>query len=204
MKNRRFAIVSFVLIAVLVMGVGFAALVDTLNVTGSATFRPAAVVETDVDAAIYFTQAEADGDYCISASVKTSDPDEATMTVYFNDAGEVDRTYTATATFTVVYQPQEDNAHLPAVQMAYEASALVPGTANLAPGFTVTVEHEHVGEQKAAGMFSPGETMLVTVIVTCDANAIDNTSSESMANITVALKYSTVTVNDQAEGEENT
>ena len=201
MKNRRLAIVSFLLIAVLVMGVGFAALVDTLNVTGSATFRPAAVVETDVDAAIYFTQAEADGDYCISASIKTSDPDEATMTVYFNDAGEVDRTYTATATFTVVYQPQEENAHLPAVQMAYEASALVPGTANLAPGFEVTVEHEHVGEQqKVEGMFSPGETMLVTVIVTCNADAIDNTSSESMANITVALKYSTVTVNDQAEG----
>ena len=200
MKNRRLAIVSFLLIAVLVMGVGFAALVDTLNVTGSATFRPAAVVETDVDAAIYFTQAEADGDYCISASVKTSDPDEATMTVYFNDAGEIDRTYTATATFTVVYQPQEENAHLPAVQMAYEASALVPGTANLAPGFEVTVEHEHVGEQKVAEMFSPGETMLVTVIVTCNADAIDNTSSESMANITVALKYSTVTVNDQAEG----
>ena len=204
MKNRRLAIVSFLLIAVLVMGVGFAALVDTLNVTGSATFRPAAVVETDVDAAIYFTQAEADGDYCISASVKTSDPDEATMTVYFNDAGETDRTYTAIATFTVVYQPQEENAHLPAVQMAYEASALVPGTANLAPGFEVTVQHEHVGQQKVTEMFSPGETMLVTVIVTCNADAINNTTSESMANITVALKYSTVTVNDQAVEEENT
>ena len=203
MKNRRLAIVSFLLIAVLVMGVGFAALVDTLNITGTATFRPAAVVETDVDAAIYFTQAEADGDYCISASIKNSDPDEATMTVYFNDAGETDRTYTATATFTVVYQPAENNAHLPAVQMTYEATALVPGTANVATGFTVSVAHEHVGEQqKVDKMFSPGETMLVTVTVTCNADAITETTTESMANISVALKFSTV-ANEEA-GEENT
>lgn len=38
MKNRRFAIVAFLLIAVLVMGVGYAAVTRSLSVTGKAAF----------------------------------------------------------------------------------------------------------------------------------------------------------------------
>ena len=199
MKNRRIAIASFLLIAVLVMGIGFAALVDTLNITGTATFRPAAVVETDVDAAIYFTQATPDENYCVSATIK-ADPDEAGMTVVFNDAGETDRTYTASASFLVVYQPTTENAHLPAVKLDAVASAIVPGTTDAAPGFTVSVAHEHIGEVAEEGMFSPGESMLVTVTVTLDATKITNTSSNSAANISVALNYSTVVADENAEG----
>ena len=199
MKNRRIVLGSLLLIAVLVMGIGFAALVDTLNITGTATFRPSAVVETDVDAAIYFTTATPDENYCVSASIK-ADPDEAGMTVVFNDAGETDRTYKATATFLVVYQPTDTNAHLPAVKLDAVASAIVPGTTEAATGFTVDVEHEHVGTVAEEGMFSPGESMLVTVTVACDANQISNTSSNSAANISVALKYSTVVADEAAEG----
>lgn len=199
MKKRRIAITSFLILAVLVMGVGFAALVDTLNITGTATFRPSAVVETDVDSAIYFTQATPDENYCVSATIK-ADPDEAGMTVVFNDAGETNRTYEATATFTIVYQPSDNSAHLPAVKLEAVASAITPGTAELAPGFTVTVAHEHIGEVAEEGYFSPGETMQVTVTVTCDADQITNTTSNSAASISVALNYSTVAANDAAEG----
>ena len=38
MKNRRIAIVSFLLIAVLVMGIGFASLTDNLFIKGEAQF----------------------------------------------------------------------------------------------------------------------------------------------------------------------
>lgn len=199
MKNRRLAIASFILIAVLMMGIGFAALVDTLNITGTATFRPAAVVETDVDAAIYFTEATPDENYCVSATIKT-DPDEAGMTVVFNDAGETNRTYEAVAKFIVIYQPTDTNAHLPAVKLEAVASAITPGTAELAPGFNVTVDHEHIGEVAEEGYFSPGESMEITVTVTCDATQITNTSSNSAASISVALNYSTVATNDASEG----
>ena len=181
------------------MGIGFAALVDTLNITGTATFRPAAVVETDVDAAIYFTEATPDENYCVSATIKT-DPDEAGMTVVFNDAGETNRTYEAVAKFIVIYQPTDTNAHLPAVKLEAVASAITPGTAELAPGFNVTVAHEHIGEVAEEGYFSPGESMEITVTVTCDATQITNTSSNSAASISVALNYSTVATNDASEG----
>lgn len=201
MKKRRLAFAAFLLIAVLVMGIGFAALVDTLNITGTATFRPAAVVETDVDAAIYFSKATPTDEegYCVSATVKT-DPDEAGMTVVFNDAGETDRTYVATAQFEVVYQPTDSNAHLPAVKLDWTATATVPGTNELAPGFSVSVAHEHIGEVAEEGYFSPGETMLVTVTVTCDATRITNTTSNSAANISVALSYNTEATDTSAEG----
>ena len=198
MKNRRIVLSSLLLIAVLVMGIAFAALVDTLNITGTATFRPAAVVETDVDAAIYFTEDGITiGDYCVSATRK-ADPDEAGMTVVFNDAGETDRVFVSTATFTVVYQPTDSNAHLPAVKLEAVASAITPGTTEAAPGFTVTVDHEHVGEHAVEGMFSPGETMLVTVTVTCDATLVSSTTANSSANISVALNYSTVVADETA------
>lgn len=199
MKKRRLAIASFLLIAVLMMAIGFAALVDTLNVTGTATFRPATVVETDVDAAIYFTEATPDENYCVSATVK-ADPDEAGMTVVFNDAGETNRTYEAVAKFIVVYQPADPNAHLPAVKLDAVASAIVPGTAELATGFEVIVTHEHIGEVAEEGYFSPGESMEITVTVICDATQITNTASNSQASISVALNYSTVATNDAAEG----
>lgn len=195
MKKRRLVLGSLLLAAVLVMGIGFAALVDTLNITGTATFRPAGVVETDVDAAIYFTTAAPDEDYCISANVD-SNPDIAYMTVVFNDAGETNRIYEATATFTVLYQPTDANAHLPAVKLTPSASILTTGTSNPAPGFTVNVAHEHIGAVAEEGMFSPGESMKVTVTVTCNADEITNTTSNSEATISVSLAYDTIAVND--------
>ena len=37
MKNRKFAVVAFLLVAVLVLGVGYAALTTNLNIDGGAT-----------------------------------------------------------------------------------------------------------------------------------------------------------------------
>ena len=48
MKKRKIVLTSFLLVAVLVMGIGFAAVADTLNITGTATFRPVTVVNDRV------------------------------------------------------------------------------------------------------------------------------------------------------------
>ena len=54
MKKRRTIIISFLLLATLVMGVGYAAVADTLNITGRASFRPASLVAGEVASAIKF------------------------------------------------------------------------------------------------------------------------------------------------------
>ena len=78
MKKRRIVLSSHLVVAILVMGIGFAALADTLDVSGSAPFRPASVVATDVNAAIKFLDATPDEDYCVSADVDKNNDDKAT------------------------------------------------------------------------------------------------------------------------------
>ncbi len=187
MKKRRIAIASFLLLAVLVMGIGFAALVETLNLTGTATYRPTSVVETDVSSAIKFISADPDGDYCISATV--IDDDNADMTVIFNDAGVAD-TFVAKATYIVKYDAAADS-HLPSVALDAVAAATLLGSTDAAVGFDVKVDHNHLTEPAVENMFSPGEEMEVIVTVTCDATEITNQASNTTANISVALNYNT-------------
>lgn len=56
MKNRRIAIASFLLIAVLVMGIGFAAVADNLNIGGSARANSSQTA-TVFDEKVYFSAA---------------------------------------------------------------------------------------------------------------------------------------------------
>lgn len=187
MKKRRIVLSSFLILAVLVMGIGFAALVETLNLTGTATYRPTSVVETDVSSAIKFTKATPDGNYCVSATV--IDDDNADMTIIFNDAGVSD-TFTAVATYVVKYEA-EANAHLPVVHLTPTAAVTLLGTTTPAEGFTIKVEHSHPNGQAVNNMFAPGEEMTITVTVTCDATKIQNQSSNTTASISVALDYNT-------------
>lgn len=57
MKNRRIAIASFLLIAVLVMGIGFAAVADNLNIGGSARANSSQTA-TVFDEKVYFSAAD--------------------------------------------------------------------------------------------------------------------------------------------------
>ena len=196
MKKRRIVLASFLILAVLVMGIGFAALVETLNLTGTATYRPTSVVETDVSSAIKFTKATPDGNYCVSATVL--DEDNADMTVIFNDAGESD-TFVAVATYIVKYDAAE-NAHLPTVHLTPTAAVTLLGTTTPAEGFTIKVEHSHPNEQAVDNMFAPGEEMTITVTVTCDASQIANQTSNTTASISVALAYNTEDLAQGAEG----
>lgn len=112
MKNRRLALTSFLILAVLVMGIGFAALVDTLSINGDVTFNPASAVIGEKAGAIKFSQAEGDtvaypdasviDAVTVSASVIADE--SASVQVIIN--GVTDRTepYVGTAKFTVLYE----------------------------------------------------------------------------------------------------
>ena len=193
MKKRRIVLASFLLIAVLVMAIGFAAVVNTLSITGTATFRPVSSVISTIDPMIHFDTtpgATVAGDYCVSATV-LDDNDKADMNVIINDADGKNQ-FTAVATYTVVYE-DDNGQHLPSVKLAVSADIAALGGGDV-EGFDIDVKHEHIGEQKVAEMFSPGESMLITVYVTYDTTGLEDVSTDVFANISVALDYSTVDV----------
>jgi hypothetical protein len=91
MKNRRIVIVAFMLVAVLCLGVGYAAVSDTLTATGKISVNETALTET-FDADVYFVESVKnpvgvglDGvDLTAEANVKleiTDDDDTFTVTI---------------------------------------------------------------------------------------------------------------------------
>ena len=75
MKNRRITIVAFLLIAALTLGIGYAALTDTLTITGSASVDAEAGQNAFEDD-IYFSAAQGGTDV-----VAEFDDDTATMEI---------------------------------------------------------------------------------------------------------------------------
>ena len=78
MKNRRNIIVAFLLCACLIVGVGYAALTDTLDVTGSADVNQSAAEEA-FNEDIFFSAAVAN-DEGNTASVNSDNNDKASFT----------------------------------------------------------------------------------------------------------------------------
>ena len=88
MKNRKTVVVAFLLVAAMLLGVGYAALTDTLTIIGNAHIDMN-TVETTFEANIHFSKAE-----CTSTTGKGTKEDVAS----FNDD---DATFTANKLATV-------------------------------------------------------------------------------------------------------
>ena len=95
MKRRRTLITSLLLVAALVLGIGYAALTDVLDINGSATINQSAA-EDAFDMDVYFSAAVANEDGN-TASVNSNDNDKASFTVN-TLKGKGDK---ATFTFTI-------------------------------------------------------------------------------------------------------
>ena len=95
MKKRRSVVIAFLLIAALVMGIGYAALTDVLDITGSADINQSAA-EDAFDEDIYFTTAVANQEGN-TASVNADNNDKASFSAK-TLKGQGD---TATFTFTI-------------------------------------------------------------------------------------------------------
>lgn len=109
MKNRRNIIVAFLLCATLLVGVGYAALTDVLDITGKADIN-----HSDAEAAfnedIYWSGAQANQEGN-TASVNTNDNDKASFTVStLKGAGD-----TATFTFTIFNNGDLDAVVTPSI-----------------------------------------------------------------------------------------
>ena len=95
MKNRKRVVVAFLLVAVMLLGVGYATLTDVLEITGSASVEQSAAEES-FNQDIYFSAAVAN-DAGNTASVDADDNDKASFTAN-TLKGKDD---TATFTFTI-------------------------------------------------------------------------------------------------------
>ena len=78
MKNRRTVVVAFLLCAVMLLGVGYAALSDTLDITGSADVNQSAAEEA-FNEDVYFSAAVAN-EAGNTASVNSDNNDKASFT----------------------------------------------------------------------------------------------------------------------------
>lgn len=194
MKNRRSTILAFLLCATLVLGIGYAALSDTLTIGGSATFNPSGFVNDKVESAIKFTAATSNDAYCTGANI-TAD-DTASMAVVFNDNTEAaTSTYESSATFKVSYDTT--NTTLPAVTISATATILSAGTSNAAPGFSIDATDIKYfdAEGNAATQIVPGAYAEVTVKITYNETLVNpEPTSSVVADIAVRLDVNTVEV----------
>lgn len=82
MKNRKFVVVAFLLVAVMLLGVGYAALTDTLTIIGNAHIDIDTANKT-FDEKVYFSDAEATSSTGsgTTADIASCTADDATYTV---------------------------------------------------------------------------------------------------------------------------
>ena len=191
MKKRRLTIIAFLLCATLLMGIGYAAVSTTLNISGRAIFSPQNVVESEVASAIKFKadSAAALNDYCTSATI--SGDDTATIAVVINSEDDVIPTegYTAKATYTVEYTATNANAHYSDVELGYQWTVLnVSG--QTVEGWTVKVTPTYPDGKTTLGV---GETMdlLVEVTYAVPANGEAPTANVE-GTVNIVLTYTTV------------
>ena len=167
MKNRRTVIVAFMLIAVMVLGVGYAALSDTLTIIGNANIDLAAA-EDGFDKKVYFSAAEATSSTGTGSTADTAsceDVDNATYTVHKLAAKDEQSVFT----FTI-----KNDANVP-VDITVAAKKLSgvdnPSNSN-ADKFVVTYAYPQ-GQTIAAA----GGTITVVVTVTVNKPITSATSA---------------------------
>lgn len=138
MKNRKRVVVAFLLVAVMLLGVGYAALTDVLDITGSADINQTAAEES-FNADVHFSAAAANqtGN---TASVNADNNDKASFTAN-TLKGKDD---VATFTFTIVNEGDLDASITPSIssntnEAYFEISSDWAGaTKTLAAGGTIT------------------------------------------------------------------
>jgi len=170
MKNRKTVVVAFMLVAVLLMGVGYAALTDVLDITGSADINQSAAEEA-FNEDVHFSAAVAN-ETGNTASVNPDNNDKASFTAN-TLKGKGDK---ATYTYTIVNDGDLSATITPSISSnTNEAYFKVYSDWNgqaktLAAGgsvtYTVTIEL----------LETPTETISGSCIIELTAVSVDNTN----------------------------
>lgn len=180
MKKRRLVVAAFLLCAMLLMSIGYAAITGQLTINGTVTYNGTGEVGADIHTAVKFTEAKALTN-CTAAITDTATGNVANMIVTFNDTEGVAGTkFTATAQYTVAYETEDTT--LPKVVFETPVPQLT-GDSN----FAVTVDWVNDTE------IAPGGDATMTVTVTYTVPATPETGSV-LASIIIPLPYATEAV----------
>ena len=162
MKNRKRVVVSFLLVAVMMMSVGYAALTDVLDITGSADVNKSAA-EDAYNADVYFTAAVANqtGN---TASVNSDNNDKASFTANtLQGAGD-----TATFTFTITNDGDLDAIVTPSISSNTNETYF-------------SISSDWNGQPKT---LEAGKTLTYTVTVTLKETPTDTISGSFIIELT--------------------
>ena len=179
MKNRRIVIVAFMLIAVLVMGIGYSALTDNLFIKGEASLITTSA-QSNFDEDVYFSAAtvvEKTGSNYVagttedSAVIGSTDNDSATF--YVKTLGNKDEY--VTFKFTITNNSAEFDASI-ALDTGY------PQTTNSAFTITYSTDADSVVTDNIT--CAAGGTVDVYVTVTLNNTPSENTTSAFNVNLT--------------------
>lgn len=167
MKNRRIIIVSFLLVAALMIGVGFANLIDTLTATGFASIDKDQAQE-EFDKKVYFSSASAT-DALMGEATFTAD--EATLTVKdgaMKDNGDV-------VTFLLKIKNATD------LTVYITPATVVTNDTNFA------VALQYSGFLNGYATVAPGSEMDVSVTVSC----VKTPTSDAGTSFTITFNANT-------------
>lgn len=154
MKARRLAIIAFALVAVLTMGIGYAALSDTLTINGTANLSHSDA-EEQFNTEVFFSSV-ANQENCIAA-IDGGDNDIATITITEGLAVVGDK---ATATFVVTNESA--------------------GSVTLTPAHNSSTNFD-VATDAATYTVQAGQTVNVLVTVTLKNTVNANITNESFS-----------------------
>lgn len=163
MKNRRNVIVAFLLIATMLLGVGYATLTEELTLTGSAIVDHAAAEDT-FEAAVYFTEPSPSDNTLADYITVSGDGDTATFNVTSLDA--------VNESTTLTVKIKNDNAFPVYVTVG------TPTETESSDCFTFEVE-------QSALVIPAGETITVTIEVTMKALPQTFTDNKYTASYTL-------------------
>ena len=144
MKNRRIVMVAFLLVAVLTIGVGFAALTDTLTAAGSAGILKDGA-QAEFEGKVYFSNAFTQDATKATAVVDTAENDKATITVLegaLKDKGDTAVVYlniTNDSDLPVYVTPSLSNQDTTHFGITLQYAGVLTGYATIAPGDTLDV-----------------------------------------------------------------
>ena len=177
MKNRKRIVVAFMLVAVLLLGVGYAAVTNVLDIQGSVSVS-ANAAENEFNEDIYFTGVVKDSQVVPSivagdnlgytANINTNNNDKAQFTVT-----GIDETGDSVA---ITYQIKNDSS--------FDANVTLKSTSNTNPKFGWDFYFGTDGVETAT--ITAGGTVEVTVVVSLDAqlNGADSSSFVIELNVT--------------------
>lgn len=196
MKNRRTVIVAFLLVAAMVMGVGYAAVSSQLTIKGTATYYNPD--QTTVKNMVKFTSAAVpDNDPDVIAS--EGDGKTATMEIVFDatDAVEANgkKTITKTATYDITYTP--DAAATVDTNVQFKDVATVTPTTTTTGINATDLEVTVSGISSATVLDKTKNTVTVTVTATLDCTDLTTVTTANYA-FTITFEYDFIAAEDAA------